>query len=93
MNDGLSGFPAGYLNGALPDGTELRIEEGELQIRSTNSMRMYVIGPSPRKTRRPDWFATGDLVEIKDDRVYFAGRKSDMINVAGRKVYPVEVSV
>jgi acyl-CoA synthetase (AMP-forming)/AMP-acid ligase II len=30
-------------------------------------------------------------VEIKGDRVYFVGRKSDMINVAGSKVYPVEV--
>ena len=68
----------------------LRIEEKELQIRSTNSMRMY--DPySSQKDTASDWFATGDLVEIKDDRVYFAGRKSDMINVAGSKVYPVEV--
>ena len=31
------------------------------------------------------------MVEIKDDRVLFAGRKTEMINVAGSKVYPIEV--
>lgn len=29
---------------------------------------------------------TGDLWEIRDDRVVFAGRRSDVINVGGRKV-------
>ena len=38
-----------------------------------------------------DWIATGDLVEINEGRVYFTGRRTDMINVAGSKVYPVEV--
>jgi acyl-CoA synthetase (AMP-forming)/AMP-acid ligase II len=90
VNDGLSGFPASYLSGALQDGTELRIQQEELQVRSANSMRMYDPHSSQMGTAM-DWFATGDLVEIRNDRVYFAGRKSDMINVAGSKVYPVEV--
>jgi acyl-CoA synthetase (AMP-forming)/AMP-acid ligase II len=38
-----------------------------------------------------DWFQTGDLVEVRDDRVHFVGRKSEMINVAGSKVFPIEV--
>jgi acyl-CoA synthetase (AMP-forming)/AMP-acid ligase II len=29
------------------------------------------------------WRATGDLVEIRGDRVIFAGRKSELVNVAG----------
>jgi acyl-CoA synthetase (AMP-forming)/AMP-acid ligase II len=37
------------------------------------------------------WFATGDMVDIQEDRVYFVGRKTEMINVAGSKVFPVEV--
>ena len=53
-------------------------------------MRMY----DPRSIEQAsvkDWFATGDLVAVRENRVYFVGRKTDMINVAGSKVYPVEV--
>jgi len=90
VSDGLAGFPSSYLDAPLPDGTELRVSERELLVRSPNSMRMY--DPwSAHHSKVSDWFATGDLVEVAEDRVYFVGRKSDMINVAGSKVYPIEV--
>jgi acyl-CoA synthetase (AMP-forming)/AMP-acid ligase II len=90
VGDGLAGFPASYLNSPLPDGAELKVHEGELLVRSPNSMRMY--DPlSSQQVSATDWFGTGDLVEVKDGRVLFAGRKTEMINVAGSKVYPVEV--
>jgi acyl-coenzyme A synthetase/AMP-(fatty) acid ligase len=38
-----------------------------------------------------EWFATGDLVEIRGERVVFLGRKSEALNVGGSKVYPAEV--
>jgi acyl-CoA synthetase (AMP-forming)/AMP-acid ligase II len=38
-----------------------------------------------------EWFATGDMVDVEEDRVYFVGRKTEMINVAGSKVFPIEV--
>lgn len=90
VGDGLAGFPAGYLERPLPDGVELKIADGELVIRSVNAMQMY----DPLSGLPPtvgDWFATGDLVEIRDGRVLFVGRKTEMINVAGSKVYPAEV--
>ena len=34
---------------------------------------------------------TGDLVELKDGRIYFLGRDSGAINVGGNKVQPEEV--
>lgn len=90
VHDGMAGFPVHYLNRQLPDGSELRIQDGELQVRSTNSMRMY--DPLSGQTSvEGDWFATGDLVSMKDGRAYFVGRKTDMINVAGYKVHPIEV--
>jgi len=90
VHDEIAGFPTTYLDKALSDGSQLRIHDGELHVRSANSMRMY--DPySGRQTANVDWFPTGDLVERKGDRVYFVGRKTDMINVAGSKVYPVEV--
>jgi acyl-CoA synthetase (AMP-forming)/AMP-acid ligase II len=90
VSDGKSGFPASYLNAAPPGAAELKVTDGELLVRSPNSMRMY--DPlSSQQSVISDWFATGDLVEVKDDRVYFVGRSSDMINVAGSKVFPIEV--
>jgi acyl-CoA synthetase (AMP-forming)/AMP-acid ligase II len=90
VSDGIAGFPSGYLTKVMSDQVELRVQAGELFARSPNAMRMY----DPYSSNRPsaaDWFATGDLVEEKEDRFYFVGRKSDMINVAGSKVYPLEV--
>src|SRR5262245_32755960 len=37
------------------------------------------------------WGRTGDLVEFQGDRVVFVGRTSDIINVGGNKVHPLEV--
>jgi acyl-CoA synthetase (AMP-forming)/AMP-acid ligase II len=90
VGDGLAGFPARYLDGPLPDGVELKVQDGELLVRSSNAMQMYdPLSAAPCLAN--DWFSTGDLVAVRDGRVVFTGRKSEMINVAGSKVYPVEV--
>lgn len=90
VTDGRAGFPLRFVGQPSADGVELRIDEGELLVRSTNAMRGYdslaATGPT-----LADWFRTGDLVEISEDRVHFVGRKSDMINVGGNKVHPLEV--
>lgn len=90
VTDGLAGFPAKYLERPSPDGVEMKIHEGELLVRSANAMQCYDVC-SPRYSSEGEWFATGDMVELKGERVYFVGRKSEMINVAGSKVYPIEV--
>ena len=89
VSDGRAGFPSNYLVNPLPEGTELKIHDGELQVRSPNAMQMY----DPLSSRQPSsgWFATGDMVEATGDRVFFVGRKTEMINVAGSKVCPIEV--
>jgi acyl-CoA synthetase (AMP-forming)/AMP-acid ligase II len=89
VTDGKAGFPVSYLSQPI-DSVELKIEKGELFVRSPNAMSMY--DPHSRDTvSSNEWFATGDLVEFHEDRVYFTGRKSEIINVAGSKVHPVEV--
>jgi acyl-CoA synthetase (AMP-forming)/AMP-acid ligase II len=90
VSDGIAGFPTSYLNRVLPDGTELKVQDGELLVRSLNSMKMYDPHSAQQGTVS-DWASTGDLVELKEDRVYFVGRRTDMINVAGSKVFPMEV--
>jgi acyl-CoA synthetase (AMP-forming)/AMP-acid ligase II len=91
VTDGLAGFPATYLDSALPDGTELQVRDGELFVRrSANAMAMY--DPLyPAHGFRSEWFSTGDLVDVRGTRVCFMGRRTEMINVAGSKVYPLEV--
>ena len=90
VGDGFAGFPLHYLDSPLPDGTELSLREGELLVRSPNSMRMYD-RLSPQQEAASNWFPTGDLAEIRNGRVQFVGRRTEMINVAGSKVYPLEV--
>jgi acyl-CoA synthetase (AMP-forming)/AMP-acid ligase II len=90
VTDGKAGFPASFLSAVSPDGIELRDDQGELLVRSANAMKSYdrLSGLSWSDS---DWIATGDLIEQRGDRVYFVGRKTDLINVGGNKVHPTEV--
>lgn len=90
VGDGRAGFPSSYLNQPLADGVELKIEEGELLARSPYSMQGYD-GISPPGGKDEGWVRTGDLVEVNGDRVHFLGRRSEIINVGGNKVHPIEV--
>lgn len=88
VHDGRAGFPRPFLdNASLP--CRLRIaDDGELMIQSMRRMQGYA-GENGRFD--DNWFATGDLVELHDDRVLFVGRKSDTIHVGGSKVRPCDV--
>ena len=56
--------------------------------RSANAMLGY---EGAAAAGGPDWIATGDIVERQADRILFRGRKTDVINVGGRKVLPARV--
>jgi acyl-CoA synthetase (AMP-forming)/AMP-acid ligase II len=92
VTDGRAGFPQSWLDTTSSDGVELQVRDGQLWVRSANAMSGYDGRDGQAATVDADgWFATGDLVERRGDRVYFVGRNSDMINVGGNKVYPVAV--
>ncbi len=93
VTDGRAGFPASYLDQPTPDGVELRVEDSQLLARSANAMHGYQ-SDRFKENNTPlgsTWFPTGDLVHIDQQRVYFAGRASEMINVGGNKVQPLMV--
>jgi acyl-CoA synthetase (AMP-forming)/AMP-acid ligase II len=90
VTDGKEGFPAEFLETSPEDGVELRIIDGELVARGRNAMISYD-RQQPFDGQGKGWMATGDLVELSGDRVIFKGRKSDVINVGGRKVSPLKV--
>jgi acyl-CoA synthetase (AMP-forming)/AMP-acid ligase II len=71
------------------EGFETRIVDGVFQIKAKSAMLGYLNAPSPFTA--DGWFNTGDMVEVDGDYVRFLGRKSEIINVGGEKVYPAEV--
>jgi long-chain acyl-CoA synthetase len=70
-----------------------RGEPGELAIRGPQIMRGYWNQPAQTaNVLRDGWLYTGDLAVIDEDGYHrIVGRKKEMINVAGYKVFPDEV--
>jgi acyl-CoA synthetase (AMP-forming)/AMP-acid ligase II len=71
------------------EGFETRVQDGTLWIRARSAMLGYLNAPSPFDA--DGWLNTGDAVEVDGDYLRILGRKSEMINVGGLKVYPAEV--
>jgi acyl-CoA synthetase (AMP-forming)/AMP-acid ligase II len=71
------------------EGMETRVIDGTLRIRAHSAMLGYLNAPSPFDA--DGWFNTEDEVEVDGDYVRFKGRRSEIINVGGQKVYPAEV--
>jgi acyl-coenzyme A synthetase/AMP-(fatty) acid ligase len=89
VNDGLEGFPADFLR-ILPD-VDLKVSDSSLRIRSSRTAT-HVIGEQEFQLKDDAGFVdTGDIVELKDGRYHFLGRRSGLINVGGLKVYPEEI--
>ena len=71
------------------EGFETRIVDGMLEIKAKSAMLGYLNAPSP--FTEDGWFKTGDAVEVDGEYIRILGRKSEIINVGGEKVYPAEV--
>ena len=71
------------------EGYQTRVENGILQIKSDSAMLGYLNAESP--FTNDGWFITGDSVEVKGEYFRILGRKSEIINVGGEKVFPQEV--
>ncbi|MGH9183974.1 MAG: class I adenylate-forming enzyme family protein [Acidimicrobiales bacterium] len=71
------------------DGYETRVVDGLLEVRAPSAMLGYLNAPSPFT---PDgWFRTGDAVQVEGESLRVLGRRSEMINVGGEKVFPAEI--
>jgi len=76
--------------GAAMHKVQLALNEDRcLQVRSRAVGQTY--WPDPADTLGSGCFQTTDLAEIKDGLVYYRGRLSEQINVAGRKVFPASI--
>ncbi|WP_132993159.1 long-chain-fatty acid--ACP ligase MbtM [Gordonia zhaorongruii] len=83
------------------DGMEVRVVEpsvdvpvvenrdvGQIEIRGTSMMTGY-LGHDDHAA--DDWFPTGDLGYLVDGRLVICGRAKEIVIVAGRNLFPVEV--
>lgn len=72
--------------------TEYKIVNGELWLRTKTQILGYLNAGTAERFTEDGWFRTGDLVEERADGfLKIIGRKSDIINVGGEKVFPAEV--
>ena len=67
----------------------VRVVDGMLEIKSPTTMIGYVSEPSP--FTEDGYFRTGDVVKQKGPYIKILGRRSEVINVGGEKVYPAEI--
>ena len=88
VKDGRSGLALDVLARGEDADVAMKIVDGELWVRSRIGMLGYYGEPAVD----PDgWRATGDLVDVVDDRIVFRGRTSEVINVGGVKVHPLPI--
>ncbi len=87
VTDGLAGFPAAFVGGSGP--VEMRVVDGSLQIRSPRTAARFI--GSADRLHQDGFVDTGDMVELRDGRYFFAGRRGGIINVGGLKIHPEEV--
>ncbi|MCG8378803.1 MAG: fatty acid--CoA ligase family protein, partial [Proteobacteria bacterium] len=71
------------------EGFETRVVDGLLEIKAQSAMLGYLNAPSP--FTEDGWFMTGDAVEVDGEYIRILGRRSELINVGGEKVFPAEV--
>jgi acyl-coenzyme A synthetase/AMP-(fatty) acid ligase len=102
--DGYGQTETGHISGNLADGPvrqgsmgrplpgfEVRIVEGELQLRASSSPTFFS-GYLDGERFAEEWWPTGDQVrEDEDGYLYFEGRDDDIILSSGYRIGPFEV--
>jgi acyl-coenzyme A synthetase/AMP-(fatty) acid ligase len=89
VNDGRAGFLASVIEGAGAK-AELRVIDGSLRIRSLRTASRY-LGDRGALKDADGFVDTADMLELRDGRYHFVGRREGVINVGGQKVHPEEV--
>jgi len=89
VNDGFAGIPVDTIQHA--HNVEMKVEGSTLRVRSSGTATRY-LGKENQNLKDSDGFVdTGDVLDLRDSRYYFIGRRDGTINVGGLKVHPEEV--
>lgn len=71
-------------------GVELRVEAGEILVRSPYLFRAYASDPGPARWQG-EWLAIGERGELRDGYLYLRGREARMVKIADQAVWPEEM--
>jgi len=71
------------------EGFETKVVDNILWIKAESAMLGYLNAPSPFDEE--GWFNTGDEVQVDGEYYRILGRRSELINIGGEKVFPAEV--
>jgi acyl-coenzyme A synthetase/AMP-(fatty) acid ligase len=89
VNDGITGFPSSVLR--RTPGVEMKVENGSLRIRSARTASRYLDAEHGPLKDAESFVDTTDMLDLRNDRYHFVGRRDGVINVGGLKVHPEEV--
>ena len=89
VTDGAPGFPEDILE--TNPGVDMHVQDGTLRIRSAGVASRYLGDAAPALKDQDGFVDTNDLLELRDGRYYFTGRRDGVINVGGLKVHPEQV--
>jgi len=71
----------------------MKVEGHTLRVRSNRTAFRY-LGEGSQPLKDAEGFVdTGDVLELRDGRYHFIGRRDGTINVGGFKVHPEEIEV
>jgi acyl-coenzyme A synthetase/AMP-(fatty) acid ligase len=85
VSDGRAGFPSKWLSDTHRS-VQIEIRSGFLYVRRVTGASSALLTDA-----QDGWWSTGDMVEIRGDRVYFLGRDTDLLSVGGAKIAPALV--
>lgn len=68
---------------------QTKVTNGMLYIKADSAMLGYLNAPSP--FTKDGWFNTEDAVKSDGEYLQVLGKKSEVINVGGEKVFPTEI--
>lgn len=73
--------------------TKVKIDKGELLVKSRSLMQGYLGEPQKAEEKLKDgWLHTGDMARIDEEGyLYILGRKDDMLIRSGMNIYPAEI--
>lgn len=100
VHDRRAGFPGALLTSPGDEplsgcrrvpGLEIKLLDETLRIRSPATAVRYLGAGGGALRDGAGFVDTGDRVELRDGRAYFAGRAGGIINIGGFKVHPEEV--
>lgn len=90
VNDRKAGFPLSFTTDS-PGGVGVKIRDNMLWLRPPGSRVARYLGGEVLETDGEGYVNTGDRIDLQEDRVFFLGRDSGVVNVGGVKVHPERV--